>query len=420
MRRNLLIASLLVTVAATGCGGNKKHNRGQTAAPASTATTGSGTIPNVEFNNNALISLAPDKGPPMGGTAVELTGTGFLPGTTVTFDGKDATDVVVVNEAKITCKTPPHPAGVVDVVVLIPSGRTGRLNNAFTYDASLGIMARVADHGDPSGEEQELVELMQRARKDPVAEAARINARHGTTLDFSSYPPTQPLCPNEFLSAAAKAHVDDMKARNFYGHANPDGLNANGRILATRYDLHTYFGTNPAVNLTENIGKGQGSAPGNGLTTAQNVHDTFLIDKNVPGFKHREMILGGGSFANRREVGTSYQHFDVSNPSIRTDFICEEFAVTKADKPFLVGVAFDDKNNDGICQAGEGKKNVTVTLSHASGFTISTTTKTAGGFGFEVFVDETYTLTIDGKPAQVVIAGKNKKVDLKGSTVVAQ
>ena len=85
-----------------------------------------------------------------------------------------------------------------------------------------------------------------------------------------------------------------------------------------------------------------------------------------------------------------------------------------------MGVAFDDKNNDGVCQASEGKKNVTVTLTHASGFTVSTTTKTAGGFGFEVFVDETYTLTIDGKPAQVVIQGKNKKVDLKGSTIVAQ
>ena len=97
-------------------------------------------------------------------------------------------------------------------------------------------MARVADHGDPSGEEQEIIELAQRARRDPSAEAARLNARYGVALNFSSYPARPPLTPNQFLSQAAAAHVNDMAARSFYGHLNPDGINANGRIPVLQDD----------------------------------------------------------------------------------------------------------------------------------------------------------------------------------------
>jgi serralysin len=268
-------------------------------------------------------------------------------------------------------------------------------------------MARVADYGDPSGEEQELIELMQRARRDPAAEGARLNQAYGLSLNFAGYAKRPPLSPNGFLATAAKKHSDDMATRGFYGHVNPDGDNANGRVLDAGYALNDYFGTNRTINLTENIGKGTGAAPGNLLTTAQSVHDAFMIDANVTGTKHRQMILGNGQFAKYREVGPGYLH---RAPS---DYITEEFAYTKTDRPFVLGVAFDDRNGDGIAQDGEGTPGVTVTLSHASGFSISTQSLTAGGFSFEVFVDGTYTLTIDGKSTQVTVTTDSTKVDLK-------
>lgn len=416
IRRLLVVALVLGAVSTTGCGGKRKDHSGRGQTTTTTASTvGSGMfLDHSPFNN--LVGLTPASGSPLGGTAVTLDGTNFQPGMTVEFGGVAATDVVVASEVKITCKSPAHAAGLVDVVVLKGTAEFGRLNNAFNYDPNAaGVLARVADHGNPSGEEQEIVELMNRARKDPVAEAARLNAKHGTTLDFSGFAPQPALIPNEFLSQAAKAHTTDMATRGFYGHVNPDGVNANGRILDTPYKLDpTFFGDNRTINITENIGKGTGSAPGNSLTTPQGVHDTFLIDLNVVGAKHRVAMLGGGTFNNRRELGVSYLH---QAPS---DYIVEEFAFTTTNRPFVFGVAYTDGDADGVCRAGEGRKGVTVTLSHASGFSISTQTHDAGGFGFEVFVDGTYTLTIDGKSQQVTVAGKNIKVDLKGAALVTQ
>lgn len=282
---------------------------------------------------------------------------------------------------------------------------TGTGTGSGTYTGP--ILARVADHGDPNGQEQELIELVSRARKDPVAEAARLNARHGTTLDFSSYAPRPAFSPNGFLSQAALAHGNDMATRGFYAHANPEGVSANGRILATMYDLAAAFGTNPAVNLTENIAKGTGSAPGNSLTTPQGVHDTFMIDAGVAGTKHRQLLLGAGPYARYREIGVSYLH---RAPS---DYVVEEVAYTNTDRPFVVGVAYTDADNDGVCRAGEGTAGTPVILSHRSGFTISTATRTAGGFSFEVFVDDTFTLTIGGQSTSVAVQGGTLKVDLR-------
>ncbi len=52
-----------------------------------------------------------------GGTAVTITGTGFLAGATVSLGGTPATGVTVVSSTSITATTPAHAAGAVDVVV---------------------------------------------------------------------------------------------------------------------------------------------------------------------------------------------------------------------------------------------------------------------------------------------------------------
>lgn len=62
-----------------------------------------------------------------------IEGTGFGNGATVTFGGTAATSVVVVNQNKITCLTPAHTHGLVDVVVTNADGTTATLTNGFTY-----------------------------------------------------------------------------------------------------------------------------------------------------------------------------------------------------------------------------------------------------------------------------------------------
>ena len=95
-----------------------------------------------------VTAVWPVTGPPTGGTAVTITGTGFRAGAAVTFGGTAATSVVVANATTITAVTPAHGAGVVDVVVTNDDAQAGALAGAFTYaDVALGAtVAAGASH----------------------------------------------------------------------------------------------------------------------------------------------------------------------------------------------------------------------------------------------------------------------------------
>jgi len=73
----------------------------------------------------------------LGGTAVTITGIGFLTGATVLFGANDATSVVVVSSTSITCVTPAGTTGaVVSVTVVNTDLQSGSLPSAFTYWAA--------------------------------------------------------------------------------------------------------------------------------------------------------------------------------------------------------------------------------------------------------------------------------------------
>jgi len=96
--------------------------------------------PNFTYDPPPTVTgIVPNTGPAAGGTAItDLQGTGFLddPGPpTVTFGGVPATSVVRVSATRITCTTPAHAAGAVDVVVTNADGQTSGASGAglFTY-----------------------------------------------------------------------------------------------------------------------------------------------------------------------------------------------------------------------------------------------------------------------------------------------
>jgi RNA polymerase sigma factor (sigma-70 family) len=78
-----------------------------------------------------------------------------------------------------------------------------------------------------------------------------------------------PVTEDAQLEKAAQAHSDDMAARNFFDHVNPDGADPGQRITAAGYKWSTYG---------ENIAKGQ--------QTPEAVMDSWM---NSPG--HRANIL---------------------------------------------------------------------------------------------------------------------------------
>ena len=82
--------------------------------------------------------ITPATGTTAGGTAISVTGTGFLAGATVTLGGTAASNVVVVNSGTITATTGAHAAGAVNVVVTNPGNQSGTLNNGYSYTTSSG------------------------------------------------------------------------------------------------------------------------------------------------------------------------------------------------------------------------------------------------------------------------------------------
>ncbi|MBI5964577.1 MAG: IPT/TIG domain-containing protein [Chloroflexi bacterium] len=93
-------------------------------------------------------SIVPNSGPTAGGTSVVITGTNFTGGT-VTFDGTAAT-CTVDSATQITCTSPAHTAGAVDVVVTTPGGAATSAGG-FTYVPAPSITSIVPNSGPTAG-----------------------------------------------------------------------------------------------------------------------------------------------------------------------------------------------------------------------------------------------------------------------------
>ena len=83
-----------------------------------------------------ITGCSPTSGTVNGWTKVTITGLGFgaTQGSgTVTFDGLEASDYLSWSDTQITCSTPAHGGGVVDVVVTEDGGNSGTLFSGYTY-----------------------------------------------------------------------------------------------------------------------------------------------------------------------------------------------------------------------------------------------------------------------------------------------
>lgn len=240
-----------------------------------------------------------------------------------------------------------------------------------------------------SAYEQVVVEMINRARLDPAAEAARlgIDLNEGLTPGTISATPKQPLAPHQALATAARAHSQDMIDRDFFSHTNPSGQGPRERMVAAGYTPRAWG---------ENIIDGCGDEAC--------VHDYLFLS---PG--HRTNILKD----NFREVGVGLAF------ASETWITGTENFGSRDGNAFLTGVVFSDHRvGDNFLNVGESLANVTVTARRTgTSTTYTTTTGPSGGYALQVPAG-TYDMQAEGgELGQVLsvpgvqIGASNVKVD---------
>lgn len=255
--------------------------------------------------------------------------------------------------------------------------------------------------------EQLLIELVNRARADPEAEAIR----HGTPLNEGLSPgtisaaPKQPLAPNRMLLDAAGDHSQDMLDRDFFSHTNPDGQSPFDRMREAGY-VYTTAGENLSWTGTT------GTLDRDGAIFA---HHEGLFESP----SHRVNFLGP-SF---REIGTGIRHgIFTSGSDFNASMATEKFGA-RSGNPFVTGVVYEDRVvDDDFYTLGEGLSDVTITAAEvSSGAEYVTQSGPSGGYALRVPAG-TYTVTASGGELEqtmtsrnVVIAAENRKVDFDAS-----
>jgi hypothetical protein len=219
----------------------------------------------------------------------------------------------------------------------------------------------------PSVQDQVFLELLNEARANPAAYGASIG------VDLSGVAPSQPLAWDPELIDAAQAHSQDMNDNNYFSHTSPGGEDPGDRITAAGYDW-TSWGESIAA----------------GYTTPAEALAALITDAGVPDLGHREQLLamtpvyqtqtqvGIGIVQNGSGTYSDYYTIDTAQPAGN-------------DNPFITGVVFNDANNNGQYDAGEGLGGITVTVQGVG----STTTYATGGYQIQV-APGTYSVTFSG------------------------
>ncbi|OGW12097.1 MAG: hypothetical protein A3G93_07120 [Nitrospinae bacterium RIFCSPLOWO2_12_FULL_45_22] len=292
-----------------------------------------------------------------------------------------------------------------------------------------------AEYGDPTAEEQYMLELINRARANPAEEGQRFAYTNDTDVqnainyfavnistmiaEFNSYPTHPPLTFDKRLIDMARFHSDDMLKYNYQGHTGSGGDTLTDRLKLFGYDYS--------------------SAAENVYAYAKSLfygHAGFMVDWGVPDLGHRKNLLEFTKTGSiHKEIGIGIVHTVTSSTfknllkfqppgiflqaTVGPIIITENFALSRSmtQGPSLLGVIYDDKNGNNFYDIGEGLKGVTVESDNGQ----STTTSTSGGYSMEITSPGSYIVKATGGGLSypltktVEIADKNVKVDFLAS-----
>lgn len=255
----------------------------------------------------------------------------------------------------------------------------------------------------PSDLEQYMVELINRARANPGAEAARygIDLNEGLPSGTLKNSAVQPLAINPLLTDAARKHSAWMLATDTFGHTGSGNSSPMDRMKAAGYkfDAPWSWAENLALRTMKTVAIHQ--------DVIEAMEKDLFVDLGIPDRGHRVNLLA----AESKEIGVGLSGGLWSN--FNGAAVTQNFA-SSANATFLTGVAFTDAvKKDNFYTPGEGLGGVTITARRASdGATFTTSTWSSGGYSLKLGAG-TYKVTASG--------GKlNKTVTLDSVTVGSQ
>lgn len=251
--------------------------------------------------------------------------------------------------------------------------------------------------GGLTPEEQLIVEMVNRARLDPQAEAALQNepiASGGATT------PQEALAVVPTLSHAARDHSEDMDNREFFAHTNPSNEQPWDRAQAAGHE-NGFVG--------ENIGWiGSTGGVGNAAARAE-AHQINLWESDG----HQVNMLR----PMWSEIGVGYDYGNYTFNGVNytgSTFATQKFGDTG--KTYLTGVVIDDSDGDEFYDPGEGQGGVRITAWNDDGV-FATSTWSSGGYALALGPG-TYNVAFEGGAldgvyeTQVTIGSENVKLDV--------
>lgn len=271
-------------------------------------------------------------------------------------------------------------------------------------------------HGDPTPEEQLMLEMVNRARANPTEEGirlmdtddARVQSAYSyfninktaTKAAFTAYPQRPPLAFHPDLTTAARNHSKDMDANNFQGHTSSNGDDLSRRYAKVGYASQGMYGENVAA-YSESVWHG---------------HCGLNVDwgeQNQIELGHRENIMNFKSAVYTEiGVGILFNGKGLMQGSVGPYVITQTFG-TRSQR-YITGVVYADKNNNGFYDMGEGLEGVTIKPSRGSYYAVSST---SGGYAIPFTGSGSVTITASGGNLSAPVTktvdftGDNTKVD---------
>ncbi|MFM8770528.1 MAG: CAP domain-containing protein, partial [Candidatus Kapaibacterium sp.] len=271
-------------------------------------------------------------------------------------------------------------------------------------------------HGDPTPEEQLMLEYINRARANPTEEGIRLmdtkdpavqgaysyfkidNAK--TKQAFAGYPQRPPLAFHPLLIQASRNHTADMDEKNFQGHTSSNGDEMGQRYIKVGYASMGMSGENVAA-YSESVWHG---------------HCGLNVDwgeENQKVLGHRSNIMNyNNSVYTEIGVGITINGKGPSQGWVGPYVVTQNFGVRS--QRYILGVVYIDKNNNNFYDIGEGVSGVMVKPSRGSFHAVSST---SGGFAIPYSGPGSVTIVASGGglPANISktieLTGENVKVD---------